>query len=89
MTGTAGGAALVAPPTSTTFYIHRPCWLIAHGTADHLTVIRSVLVRDSDSIYRPVARHIEDYGLVMVSRGRVRDENLMHHAAEVTVWGQP
>ncbi len=66
-----------------------PCFLIATGDAERLEVLRSPLVRESDSMYEPVRRFIAQYGLALSAREKFEDDDWMFGEVEVSVYVPP
>lgn len=51
----------------------RPCWLIAHGDAERVEVLRSPLVKHTKRMYQPVPQYIAEHGLVLAAQGTFDD----------------
>ncbi|GAA2556142.1 hypothetical protein [Mycolicibacterium diernhoferi] len=64
--------------------IAKDCLLYAHRIGDEIHVYRSVLVRDTDDLYRPVAELVG--GAEQVHRETVADPGMGFGRAEVLVY---
>lgn len=85
MTGIGEAASTASPP----FGVDRPCWLIAHGDAHRLEVLRSPLVTESKRMYAPVRQFIADHGLVLAARETFEDAVWMGGEVEMSVYVPP
>jgi len=63
--------------------INHPHILHAYEYVEGLVVYRSVLVKDTDDIYKPVMDHIATKGLIEVYRTRFEDDGMLFGEAEV------
>ncbi|MBS4103962.1 hypothetical protein [Tsukamurella paurometabola] len=69
--------------------IRRPGWLAAIGGTERVEVVRSVLVRDTDPVYRPVSEFIRENGLVLAASETLEDEDFMFGRCETSVYVPP
>lgn len=69
--------------------ITKPCWLIAIGDASRIEVLRTPLVRDTDSIYEPVRRFIDEHGLVLAAQETFKDRDWIFGEVEMSVYVPP
>lgn len=64
--------------------IEHDCTLYVTREGDEITVYRSVLVRDTDDLYQPVAELID--GAELAHRETVADENMIFGRAERLIY---
>jgi hypothetical protein len=69
--------------------IAHPTFLIAIGDTERVEVLRSPVVRESDSVYEPVRRFIAEHGLVLAARETFDDADWMFGQVEVSVYVPP
>lgn len=66
--------------------VDSPCMLRASATAGTAVVYGSVLVREDDRLYRPVAEFLADHGARLRSVGTVEDPDMMFGSATLSVY---
>ena len=63
---------------------HSPRWLAAYGNETQLLVLRSVALRETDELHRPVDEHVARHDLALADLGTSPDSGMMFGEALVS-----
>ncbi|TDZ75215.1 hypothetical protein DE4585_01575 [Mycobacteroides salmoniphilum] len=69
--------------------VTEPQWLVALGDPTRVDIYRSPVVREDDSIYRPVREYIDNHGLVLAAQETFTDAGWMFGRFEMSVFVPP